>query len=139
MSNERRQILTMLAEGKITAEEAEKLLDAIGAKKTGETEQAESKSGKTPKFLCVRVDTDEPGKEKVNIKIPLMLIKAGVKLKGLIPGEAKAKISGALHEKGLNFDLDDIDSGSIDEILKSLQDCCIDVDGGKEKVKIYCE
>ena len=139
MDERRKKILNMLAEGKISAEEAEKLLDAIENIKSETNDSKSSEGGKKPKFFCVRVDSDNPDKEQVNIRIPLLLIKAGVKFHSLIPGHARHRVSGALHDKGFDFNLKDMDSKQLDEILKSLQECCIDVEKDNEKVKIYCE
>lgn len=143
MSDQRKQILQMLAEGKITADEAERLLSALESNSGGEsagTDLAASKGSK-PKFLHIKVEA-EPGShhghENVDIKIPLMLIKAGMKLGSLVPENAKSKINAHLGEKGFNIDLNQLDSEQIDVILQALTESSIDVDSDKEKVRIYC-
>ena len=147
MSDERRQILDMLAEKKITVEEAEKLLEAIGAGPQKEKKEDKNTGGddstimmkKTPKFLKILVSPKSEKGDSVKIKIPLFLIKAGVKLGSVIPGEARDKFNKAMGEKGFDIDLNKLDSETLDEMLKALQEFSIDVDDKDETVKIYCE
>ena len=147
MSNERKQILNMLAEGKINADEAERLLAALdeskSEKQNEETVSDEKPVGKKkePKYLKIQVQGGKHGHdgENVNIKIPLMLIKTGVKLGSLVPDHAKDRISKKLEDKGININVSDLDSESVMELVKSLNDMSIDIQDGDEKVKIYCE
>ena len=146
MSEERRRILGMLADGKITADEAEELLDAIENPATMNVESENEKENESfvkkikPKFLRIMVEPKE-GKsgEKVNIRIPMMLLKAGVKLASVVPGGAKDKINDKMKDQGINIDLNNLDSKSLDEIVTGLGSMSIDVDDEKEKVKIFVE
>ena len=142
MSTDRHQILNMLAEGKINVDQAEKLLNAIGESSGQQNVSDKSVVRKSPKYLRVEIDTpDEPGRgEKVNIRVPMALLRAGIKLKSLLPGEAQDKIDHALKEKGVNLDFDGVKGDSLDELIDALTDLSIDVDSGSgEKVHIYCE
>lgn len=145
MAEERKQILDMLANGKITVEEAEKLLNAIG-------DDADTVSGKDaikminkkyPKYLIVSVKEDDNGSGKhtnVNIRIPFQMIRAGVKLASLIPQDARGKIDEALDKKGVQLDFDSLlQSDNLQEILDALADMTIDVNDGKTVVKVACE
>jgi len=138
MSEERKQILTMLAQGKITVDEAERLLEATQQDMSTERSEPRRDAQSTPKFLHVHVDDAEDG-EKINIRIPFQLIRAGMKLKALIPAHAQAKVSCALKHKGVAFDLDALDHDTIEELLANLADLTVDVDGPDEKVRIFCE
>ncbi len=142
MSNERKQILQMLAEGKVTADEAGKLLDALGdePKSNASHKSSESESSDKPKFLHIQVaGTDEAngGGENVNIKIPIFLLKAGIKLGGMVPGKAQARVATHLGDMGL--DLNDLDAGKIDEFIKGLTDGQINIVTDKEAVRIFCK
>jgi Mrp family chromosome partitioning ATPase len=142
MSEERRKILNMVAEGKITVAEAEELLAAIGQKAEEPKKEEQRAADKPkPKYLRVVVASGKGGDaaDCVNMRIPLQLARAGVKLAAIMPEEARQKVNQAFKDKGMNIDLDDLQSGKLDEILTSLGDCCIDVDGGGEKVRIFCE
>jgi hypothetical protein len=143
MSDERKQILRMLADGKISADEAERLLSALDIE-TGAEPQVTSteKSGKhKPKFLCVKVQC-EPGShhrhDNVDVKIPIVLLKAGVKLGSLVPEESRNRFSSHLAEKGLDIDLNKLDGAKLDEFVQALCDSSIDIDTDKEKVRIFC-
>ena len=139
MSEERQKILNMLAEGKITADDAEKLLDALNKRESTEVEEKSVHKGKM-KFLKIQVEPKSgEKKDKVNIKIPLQIIRAGIKLGSVIPGEAKDRINEALQEKGIALDINDLKGDSIEGILESLSEMSIDVDDDDEKVRIFCE
>jgi len=83
MDEERLMILKMLQEGKITAEEAANLLDALNpgkdAKKQNEESQ-EKPSGKPGRWFRVVVTDTSTGKSRANIRIPLRVINAGMKM-----------------------------------------------------------
>jgi membrane peptidoglycan carboxypeptidase len=138
MNEERKKILEMLADGKITADEADRLLTAIS--QNSESGPAETAKTSLPKYLRVMV---EPGPEsekadRVNIRVPLKLIRAGLKLASLIPKNAQDKVNQALNEKGIDADLSKIKPDDLDEIIRQLDDISVDVEG-KETVKIFCE
>src|SRR4051812_32314198 len=106
MSDDRRSILNMLAEGKINADEAERLLTALDR---GAPPPASSPGGHngSPKYLRVSVDTDEPdeGPTKVNIRVPMSLLRAGVRLTSIIPPAARDKVNAELARSGVPFDI----------------------------------
>lgn len=139
MNEQRRQILQMLAEGKITADEAERLIDAL------EREQSEALPGSAvrtktrPKYLRVLVDTTDDVPTKVNIRIPLQLLRAGVRLTSLIPPEALTRINGELAKKGLPIDLTELKPQQLEELIEQLDDVTLDVDQAETKVQIFSE
>jgi len=147
MNENRMQILEMLAEGKITADEAERLIAAL--EKTPAEADREAAGGARradAKYLRVLVEAEsETGNEaptKVNIRVPVKLLRAGVRLAGLIPSEAREHVNRAMHEKGMDFDLSQLKPENLDELIDNLQDLSVDVDqkgGKKATVKVFCE
>lgn len=143
MSEEKRKILEMLAEGKISVEEAEKLLAAIS---TSESERKESPSSSKEstrtrlKYLRIFVEPgSEQGKgERVNIRIPLNLIRAGLKWASFMPKDVHKKVDEALKDKGIDIDLSQMTPDNIEELIEHLNDLTVEVEG-KEKVRIFCE
>ncbi|MEV8517072.1 hypothetical protein [Dactylosporangium sp. NPDC051484] len=141
MNEERRQILQMLAEGKITADEAERLIDAL------EREQRESPPGAAPrpkpKYLRVVVSSadnfggDGPG--RVNVRVPLQLLRAGVRLTSLIPPQALTQVNEELNKSGVPIDLTQLKPQHIEELIEQLDDVTIDVDQPDAKVQVFCE
>jgi hypothetical protein len=153
MNEHRRQILEMLSAGKITADEAERLLAAVEREAPSATSGNGSQSSATkPKYLRVLVDSDNGenpyhGPLKVNIRVPMQLLRAGVRLAGLIPPQAREHVNEAMRERGIPFDLSQIKPDNLEELVDQLNDLTIDVDvdnkGGfgqeKVKVRVFCE
>src|ERR1700753_3090117 len=102
MSDNRRQILDMLADGKITAAEAEALLAALDRNAAGATLMTPADQ---VKYLRVLVDTVDPidGPTKVNVRVPMQLLRAGVRLTGVIPPRARDEVNKALAKEGIPF------------------------------------
>jgi len=137
MNEERKKVLEMLSDGKISADEAERLLDALESKATDTSPQAALTKtlDNLPQYLFVKVDSVDG--DKVNIRVPLKLVKAGIKLKALLPQDAQDKINAKLNEKGIN--LDDFKAENFKDILDALTEFEMNVDGKKgDKVRIYC-
>lgn len=120
MSDERRRILDMLAEGKITAAEAEDLMNALYAEKDKQVP-----TRKEAQFLRIRVS--EAGKNKVNVNVPLSLAKVAMKF---IPDDAKNQMADK------NIDLD--------AIIREIQ-CgvpagkIVEVEDGEDRVEIFID
>jgi polyhydroxyalkanoate synthesis regulator phasin len=145
MSETRRQVLEMLAAGKITAEEAERLIAALER----DIEPEPRRSAKA-KYLRVVVESDDPseshGPVRVNTRVPMQLLRAGVKLASLIPPQARNHVDQALHEQGIPFAVSQIKPENLEEIVDQLADLTVDVDMDdldrkkqKVKVRVFCE
>jgi len=134
MTQDRRTVLEMLATGQITADEAERLLAAL------ETQPAEG-APKKAKYLHVVVDGDGRGKDspRVNIRVPMQLLRAGVRLGSLMPSLAQERVKVELHRHGI--DLADVRPENLEEIIDQLSDISVDVaDGSRHpKVRIFAE
>jgi len=76
LSEERMQILEMIQNGQITAEEGAKLLSAL---KAGRKERTAA-TGDRPRWFRVRITDLKTGKNKVNINIPMALVNVGIKM-----------------------------------------------------------
>jgi len=152
MSEHRRQILQMLAEGKITADEAERLIAATEQPSPAGSAQPDSSVGTktSPKYLRVQVDSEEMGSKehsegptRVNVRVPMQLLRAGVKLAGLIPPQVLNKANDAIHKQGIAFDLGQIKPENLEEVVEQLNDLSVDVDQRDEqtkvKVRVFCE
>ena len=136
MNEERMRILHLLGEGKITADEADRLLHAT-EKLTLQEEPLQR--SRTSRYFYVKVEPKEgQSAERVSIKIPLALFKAGLNISKLIPAEALGTIQSSLYEKGLSFDLTSLDQENIDELLSALELMSIDVDTEETTVKVFC-
>lgn len=138
MSEERRKVLEMLAEGKISAEDAEKLLDKLAAGGSGsgnpQGPACEESSSGPAKQRFLRIIVDKPGRDQVNIRVPLAFMRAGMKLVAVLPH----RVSEKLGERGI--DLSGLADMKGPELAEALRELNLDVDGGDgKKVRIFCE
>ena len=156
MNDNRRQILEMLAAGKITADEAERLLVALDPETTPAAGKPTSSAanGQQPsaprtraKYLRVLVEADEEmtglkGPTTVNVRVPLQLLRAGVRLAALIPQQAHNQFDQALSSHGVPLTLSQIKPENLEELIDHLEDLTVDVDGkdgNKTRVKVFSE
>lgn len=149
MNENRRQILEMLAAGKITAEEAERLIAALEPASTaeflGSTGGAAVKT--RAKYLRVMVEADESmtgmkGPTTVNVRVPMQLLRAGVRLASLIPQQAHNQVDEAFSRHGVPITLSQIKPENLEELIDHLEDLTVDVDGkegNSTKVRVFCE
>jgi hypothetical protein len=135
MPHERAKILQMVADGTITPEEGEKLLsrlDSPGAS-TATAEPGRDRGDRNAaslKYLRVVVD----GKDNVNIRVPIGLVRTGIKLTTLMPSKASRRLS----ERGI--DLSRFNSLDGEELIEALRELKVEVntDDG-DVVRVFCE
>ena len=150
MNEHRRQILQMLAIGKISADEAERLLAAMENPSSSATSSGSGSSDvikPRPKYLRVVVDSEDggghDGPTKVNVRVPMQLLRAGVRLASLIPAPALRRANDAMQEQGVPIDLTQIKPENLEELVEHLNDLTVDVDqkdaNTKVKVRVFCE
>ena len=153
MNENRRQILDMLAAGKITAAEAERLLSALDpapatVEFSGSTRGSDGAAVRTrAKYLRVLVEADESmtglkGSTTVNVRVPMQLLRAGVRLASLIPQQAHDQLDQALSKHGVPITLSQIKPENLEELIDHLEDLTVDVtgtDGNATKVRVFCE
>jgi len=120
MEDERTHILQMVSEGKISAEEAAKLMEALHSPSS-----AASTSPKAANWFHVRVSDLATGKAKVNVNLPFSLVRAGIK----VGARFSPELNGVDWEEVVSA----IQEGTPGRIVE-----VEDEDGG-EKVEIYVE
>jgi hypothetical protein len=140
MNDDRKRILGMLAEGKITTDETERLLDVLGRGPAPVASIAQG-ANRAPKYFRVEVDANEgdDGPTKVNVRVPMQLLRAGVRLSSLIPPQARDEVNAAMSRKGIRFDINQLKPENLEELIESLADMTVDVDNEHAKVRVYCE
>jgi hypothetical protein len=142
MNEQRRQILQMLAEGKITADEAEQLIDALEREQPESPPKAAPRPNPRPKYLRVVVnsaDNSGDGPSRVNVRVPLNLLRAGVRLTSVIPPQALTKVNAQLNNSGIPIDLTELKPQQLEELIDQLDEVTIDVDDPDTKVQVFCE
>jgi hypothetical protein len=132
MSAETKKVLEMLAQGKISTEEAERLLEKLSGASASDASAKEkaAESGAAPnKPRVMRIVVERPGQEQVNIRLPLSLARTGTRLMAVLPIGVTEKLA----------DLG-IDATTFGTMTGAMEDMHIDVDKGNGKrVKIFCE
>lgn len=83
-TEERMRILMMIQEGKISASEGARLIEALDELKAPSPPAAPSASGytsgKKPHYLRVLVTDSDSGKTRVNVRLPVSLINSGLRM-----------------------------------------------------------
>jgi hypothetical protein len=136
MANEKERIIKMLEEGKISADDAAKLLSLLGAEDEPKPKTSVNPALKGKKLRCI-VDIDGDENVKVNVALPLALAKiADGIITNVIPKEATRE----LEAQGIN-----LTAINLAEIVDNLTDLDedivnVDIDGDETiKVKVYVE
>lgn len=107
------KILKMVQEGKLDADKAAELIEAINTKEKDESTETKPK---TEKMLKIKVITADDS-EKVNVKFPIKFIKASLKAFGKIP----INIDGDNENK---IDMQAISDAIENEIEGKIVECC---------------
>ncbi len=97
-SEERIKILQMIQDGKISAEDGAKLLEALnkGAQGTSFSRRPLGTPSDS-RFLRIRVTDMDSGKSKVSVNLPLSLVDAGMSIaSNFAPGIANADVMDAI-------------------------------------------
>jgi hypothetical protein len=145
MSEDRKRILDLLAGGKITPEEAERLLDALAASASAASAPAgpaiQGDPGPLiaalPKYLYVKVIAANG--DNVDVKIPIALVRSGLKLTSLIPPQAMDQINDSMSQHGMSVDFNNFKPEDIDELIGALREMEVNVDAKNgDTVRVYC-
>ena len=119
LQEERRKVLEMLQQGTITADDAAQLLDALR-----DQEEGDRRTRRRPRWVRIRVTDTRSERVRVNLTLPVGLVRAGLRAGGSFAGVHGLDTTG-LEEM--------LDRGEIGHLL-DVQD---DEDG--ERVEIFVE
>ena len=142
MTEPRKRVLELLSKGAIDADEAEQLLSKL--QERGESAASDEVDilpdrGESPKYLCIETspkNNSSDAAESVSIRVPLVLVRAGVKLGALMPESKHESLSRYLDDQGI--DLGSLDKAGLSELLHSLAINPICLDTHDESLRIYC-
>lgn len=134
MGEETRKVLEMLSTGKVSVHEAEQLLQAVSASAATEEKKTE------PRYFRILVNKparDGKKAENVNIRVPMTVVRGGLRLTALFPGMlGKKKIQ---LDNGTELDLSKIHYSDLEAMIKDIGELTVDVDGDDAEVRIRCE
>ncbi len=121
-SEERLKVLKMIQEGKLSAEEGLKLLEALGEKPPSE---ATANPPKEPRYLIVKVTDTNSGRNRVNLRLPVNVLQAGAKV--------GARFSPEIEGLDINRLLEAVRAGETGQIVD-----VVDEEDG-ERVQVFLE
>jgi len=115
-SEERLRILKMVQEGKISAEEGIHLMDALGEdkQKKDSSDNTKRPARKTARWFRVRVTDQISGKIKVDIRLPINVVKAGRKM--------GARFSPEMSGLDMNQVMQHVDAGKTGRVFELTHD-----------------
>ena len=149
-TNDTRRILDMLQEGKITVDEADRLIKAVCEPPSDTVGADAATDPERVRWIRINIQksaSDEGHKAKnVNIRVPIAIVKGGMRLGAIIGTFAGEKAARRMKAQGLDIDLAKVSSDlsqmngpQFDEFLRSLNDTNIEIDDGKATVRITAE
>ncbi|TDD43103.1 hypothetical protein E1286_29505 [Nonomuraea terrae] len=136
MNEQRRDILDMLAEGKITADEAERLITALER-----TQPPAGTPAVRPKYLRVVMEINDEGESgRLNVRIPLQLLRAGVQLVALVPPKALDRANVELDKAGVPLDLKQLKPEQLEALVEHLDEAIVEMDMEPDgHLRVFCE
>lgn len=133
MNEDTRRVLEMLSQGKVSVMEAEQLLHAVGS--PGQSDE------RKPEPRYFRILINKPAREgkkaeNVNIKVPITVVRGGLRLSALFPGMlARKKVQLG---NGTELDLSKVTYEDLEAMIKDIGELTVDVDGDAQ-VRIRTE
>jgi hypothetical protein len=134
MNQETRQVLEMLSAGKVSVQEAEQLLQAVAASSQTDEKKVE------PRYFRILVNRparDGKTAENVNIRVPMTVVRGGLRLGALVPsllGKKKIQL-----DNGTELDLTKVHYTDLEAMIRDIGELTVDVDDGDAQVRIRCE
>jgi hypothetical protein len=144
MSVETKKVLEVLAAGKISSEDAERLLDKLTSAASSPEQSNSQTSGtaantaggacgsRRPRFI--RVQVERPGREGVNVRVPLSCARGGRHWMAFLP----TRVAEKLQEHDIDFG--SLDAMSDEDFHKAMERINVDIEGRSgRKVRIFAE
>ncbi|GAA3241270.1 SHOCT-like domain-containing protein [Nonomuraea helvata] len=141
MNEQRKDVLGMLAEGKITVEEAERLITALErAQPPTAASPAVRPKGRAKYLRVVMEFLEEDGQSgRLNVRAPLQLLRAGVQLAALIPPQALERANAELSKSGVPFDLTRLKPEQLEALVDHLDETIVEMEMSDGHLRVFCE
>ena len=147
-----RRVLDMLSQAKISIDDADRLIKAMRMERPADSATTDQAADSRPPVRWFRINIHKPAKDEahkpkdVNIRVPIAVVKGGMRLGAIIATFAGEKAAQRMKERGLDLDLSTINGdlsrmngAEFDTFMKSLDDMNIEIDDGKSQVRITAE
>ncbi|TMR88726.1 SHOCT-like domain-containing protein [Nonomuraea basaltis] len=140
MNEQRKDVLDMLVEGKITAEEAERLLVALERDQSPAALRLEPRPKGRAKYLRLEMEFLEDGESgRLNVRVPLQLLRAGVQLVALIPPRALDRANAELVKAGVPIDLTQLKPAQLEALVEHLDETIVEMEAPDGHLRVFCE
>ena len=139
MNENSRRVLEMLSEGKVSVDEAERLLSLVDEEPKVTTAMQPLAPPRTGAARYLRVTVDSDDDEHVDVRVPLALIKAGIRLHTLLPEKAEKGIKKTMKKNGIDIDIDNLRTEDLEQLIDALSEIEVNIHDGDDKVRVYCE
>ena len=151
-TDDTRRILDLLSQGKITVDDADRLIKAMSADVPAGTATADTAADGGQRARWFRINIRKPASDQahtpkdVSIRVPIAVVKGGMRLGAIIATFAGEKAALRMKQRGLDLDLSTINSdlsrmngAEFETFLKSLDEMNIEIDDGRSQVRITAE
>ena len=78
-------------------------------------------------------------REKVNVRIPINILKSGAKFRNFLPRHIRERVEAALADRGFDMDLGSLEGEKLDAFLRSLDDLTVDIEKDNRRIRISHE
>src|ERR1700747_3633059 len=142
MSAETKKVLEMLAAGKISQEDAERLLDKLaggassvdapGSQANGSSTPGSCNNAGAQRPRYVRIEVERPGRDDVHVRVPISNMRSGAHLMAFLPISVADKLS----EFGIDFGC--LDEMTDEQFRRAIDRINVEAQGRSGKrVRIY--
>src|SRR6516225_7441834 len=132
-----KRVLELLAQGRITVDEADQLLRAM--KEPAEQPAAETRTPRWMRITIEKAARDGRPAKTVTIRVPVAFARSGLRLGAMFPHVFGPKLKEEFRKQGIDFDFSKLDLGHIEPLLNDLGETTIDVNDGQAQIRIRCE
>ena len=137
-----KRVLELLAQGRITVDEADQLLRAMkepSEQPAAETRTAETRTARWMRITIEKAARDGRPAKTVTIRVPVAFARSGLRLGAMFPHVFGPKLKEEFRKQGIDFDFSKLDLGHIEPLLNDLGETTIDVNDGQAQIRIRCE
>ncbi|WP_219466292.1 SHOCT-like domain-containing protein [Nonomuraea rhizosphaerae] len=140
MSEQRKDVLGLLAEGTISVEEAERLIVALERAQPAASASLATRPKGRAKYLRVVMEFLGEGEaDRLNVRVPLQLLRAGVQLAALVPPRALERANAELVRSGVPIDLTQLRPEHLEALVEHLDETIVELDMSDGYLRVFCE
>ncbi len=132
-----REILDKLAAGEMDAEEAERRLG--GLPEVVDQPSGDDEPKDASKYLRIIVEGADAGEPMLNLRVPMNIVRAGVKLGAMLPEPTREKMSEKLRAKGIFVDPFELAATDMDTFIETLSGLEIEAEGRRATLRVFVD